>query len=362
MTNEQVSALIESLRGGMTNDQADELIEQTAAVPEDRQDDLWAKNIMSAATLVKNHLGCEKAIKLLNDSYKEFTISNPSCYAHKAEMLELLCRVQLEAGKQADAHGTMNRYLYNALKQVAALHPVQKMHYFSFRGFSEYSLADIKNEEISLAHPREFNDPLDTILVWWLEDKIKHEAPGLELDYKILMKKAAEHIKIRCMIGSKYKDEDGNWKERRVEDLNVLMWAHYAKSHTGFCVEYELDKDILNMTYRSEEDKADLLQAINYVPEIVLDPNPTLSDALFKKSDFWSYENEIRLCSFDSTNDKEYPTIPCKGAIKAIYLGAKCSDKDKREMERAIADKDIPLFQMSVDEKKLTRFKKTQIG
>lgn len=362
MTNEQVSALIESLRGGMTSGQADELTEQITAVPEDRQDGLWAKNILSAATLVKTQLGCDKAIKLLNEAYKEFTISNPSSYALKAEMLERLCRFQLEAKKQADAHSTMNRYMYNALKQVAALHPVQKMHYFSFRGFSDYSLKDIRNEEISLAHPREFNDPLDTILVWWLDDRIKHENPGIELDYKILMKKAAEHIKIRCMIGSKYIDKDGNWHERGVEDLNVLMWAHYAKSHTGFCVEYELDRDKLNMTYRSEEDKADLLQAISYVPEIILDANPTLSDALFKKSDFWSYENEIRLCSFDSSNDDEYPTIPCKGAIKAIYLGAKCSDKDRRDMERAIADKDIPLYQMSVDENKLTRFKKTQIG
>ena len=100
MTNEQVSALIETLRDGMTSDQADELTEQVAAVPEDWQDNLWAANIMSAATLVKAHHGCEKAIKLLNDSYKEFTISYPSSYALKAEMLEQLCRVQLEAKKQ----------------------------------------------------------------------------------------------------------------------------------------------------------------------------------------------------------------------------------------------------------------------
>lgn len=39
MTNEQVAALIESLRGGMTSNQADELTEQVVAVPEDRQDD-----------------------------------------------------------------------------------------------------------------------------------------------------------------------------------------------------------------------------------------------------------------------------------------------------------------------------------
>ena len=74
-------------------------------------------------------------------------------------------------------------------------------------------------------------------------------------------------------------------------------------------------------------------------------------------------EHEMRMCVYDTTdNDKDYPTVECKNAVKAIYLGVKCSDKDRRDMEKAIGNKDIPLYQMSIDEEKLTRLKKTQIA
>lgn len=362
MTNEQVSQLIESFRNDKSSILVDDLIEQVVAVPEDSQESLWAVNILESASVIKERCGIEKAIVLLSEAYKEWPITYPSSYLHKTSILKQLCMLQIEAQRHSDAHATMNRYIYNALKQVSATSNVKKMRYFSFRCFSDYALADIKKEQISLAHPREFNDPLDTILVWWLNDSIQNGSPGLQLEFKLLMKKAVEHIKIRCMIGSKYTNEAGEVKERTIEELSILMWAHYAKSHTGFCVEYELDKTKLCMSYRPEEDKADLIQPIKYVSNINIDDDPSMEMALFHKSDFWEYENEMRLCSFDSLNCDEYPALSCPGSIKAIYLGVKCSDKNRRDMERVVADKDIPLYQMCVDPQNLTRLKKIRIG
>ena len=82
------------------------------------------------------------------------------------------------------------------------------------------------------------------------------------------------------------------------------------------------------------------------------------------KSDFWEYEKEMRLISYDCSEqeDEDYPVVECKGAVKAIYLGVRCSEADRRMMEKAIGSKNIPLYQMSVDEAKLTRLKKTRIG
>lgn len=362
MTNKDVTLLIKKFAKGLSDDEATLLKDETAAEPEDKNEKLWAKNIADAAELLRKHNGNVKAIELLTEAYKAWNVDHMNAYALKADILRQTCYYQLEAKKMEDAHATMNRFLYNALKQVGSQHVVPKMRYYSFRSFSEYSLKDISEQTISLAHPREFNDPLDTILVWWLEDEIKKGNPGLDLDYKLLMKKAAEHIKIRCLIGSKYQDEYGGEYVRNIEDLNVVMWAHYAKSHTGFCVEYEFERDKLNMNYRSEEDKVDLINAIKYVPSISITGQPTMDEALFQKSDFWDYENEVRLCSFDSTSKEEFPVLKCEGAIKAIYLGAKCSAENRRLMEKAIGDKDIPLYQMSVNENNLTRFKKTQIG
>lgn len=362
MKNEQLTQLIDSLRGGMNDVQCQNLIDEVAELPEDRDEKQWEKNILDAAAVIKLHKGAGQAIAMLNAAYQTWLRDYPTLYALKTNLLKELCMLQIEEKKQMDAHATMDRYLYNALKQVSAIHHTQRMRYFSFRSFSDYSLKDIKEEQISLAHPREFNDPLDTILVWWLENEIKKEKLGPELDFKMLMKKSAEHIKIRCMIGSKYENEIGDMVERKVEDLSVLMWAHYAKNHTGFCVEYAFENTDLKTTFVPDENRLDMIQAISYVPVITLEEQPSMYKALFQKSDFWKYEQEMRLCSFDTTNDEEFPFIKCKGAIKAIYLGVKCSDENRRKMERAIGNKDIPLYQMSVDEDKLTRFKKTQIG
>ena len=362
MNNEQLTCLIDSLRSGMNDDQAQYLIDEVTEVPEDRNEKLWTKNILDAAIIIKQHKGAERAITMIKAAYKSWLRDYPTSYSLKTAILKELCILQILEKKQKDAHATMDRYLYNALKQVSALHHTPRMRYFSFRGFSDYSLKDIEEEQISLAHPREFNDPLDTILVWWLENEIKKGELVPDFDFKLLMKKSAEHIKIRCMIGSKYENEIGDVVERKVEDLSVLMWAHYAKSHTGFCVEYDFEKTDLKTTFSSDENRLDMIQAISYVPVITLEEPPSMAKALFQKSNFWDYENEMRLCSFDTMNDNEFPVIKCPGAIKAVYLGAKCNDENRRKMEKAIGNKDIPLYQMSVNEEKLTRFKKIQIG
>lgn len=362
MTNADIKELINSCREGANDGEISLLIEHIAIIPDDRQESLWHENIIEASQIIKKNKGLLDAIKMLQDTYKSWPIHYPSSYAHKTDILKTLCHMQIEAKQYSHAHHTMNRYIYNALKQVSANTPLSKMHYFSFRSFSDYALEDIKEERISLTHPRDFNDPLDTILTWWLENQIQIEKDEAKLKYKLIMKKSVEHIKIRCMIGSKYTNNDGVTIDRTIEDLSVLMWAHYANGHTGFCVEYDLEDSKLHISGVEDENKVDLIKAIKYVPLININDAPSMEIALFHKSDFWAYENEMRLCSFDATSNEEHPTIGCKGAIKAIYLGAKCSEINRRKMEQAIADKDIPLYQMSVDITNLTRFKKMQIG
>ena len=362
MTNAQLKELINSCRCSINEEKISTLIENIVIIPDDWQEKEWFDNIKEASQIIKEHKGVKVAIAMLSDAYNCWLIHYPSSHGRKTSMLKELCLLQIVDKQYSAAHHTMNRYIYNALKQVSAKTPLHEMHYFSFRGFSEYALEDVKQERISLSHPREFNDPLDTILISWLNNQIHTETDEARLQYKLIMKKSVDHIKLRCLVGSKYTDHSGVTKERAIEDLSVLMWAHYANGHSGFCIEYDLDASKLHASSRSEENKAVLIKDINYVKSISFEDTPSMEQALFCKSDFWAYENEMRLCSFDATNHNEHPTIDCKGAIKAIYLGAKCSEVNRRKIEQAIADKDIPLYQMSVDPSNLTRFKKTQIG
>ena len=341
-------------------DEIDTIKVNSISFPDGISGNLWGKVIMRAVKEVEHIEGKKEALKLIDKAYDELDRVYPQLFDEKSELLKTSCLFFIQENDQREAHKKMERYLYNAIAQVHFQAINEKMPYYSFRGFSKYSLEDVENETISLAHPREFNDPLDTILVYWLNEEVKKEhADEWQLRYRLLMKKVSEHIKIRCLIAGN--SELGH--EVPIEDINVLMWSHYADSHKGFCVKYLFDSHIFDITKHVKKDKILLVDKIKYSETINISDEPSIRMALLEKSDFWKYENEMRLISYDcSGENKEFPVIECKGMAKAIYLGVKCSDENRRLMEKAIGDKNIPLYQMSVDEGKLTRFKKTLIG
>ena len=341
-------------------DEIDTIKVNSISFPDGISGNLWGKVIMRAVKEVEHIEGKKEALKLIDKAYDELDRVYPQLFDEKSELLKTSCLFFIQENDQREAHKKMERYLYNAIAQVHFQAINEKMPYYSFRGFSKHSLEDIENETISLAHPREFNDPLDTILVYWLNEEVKKKhADEWQLRYRLLMKKVSEHIKIRCLIAGQ--NELGN--EKPIEDINVLMWSHYADSHKGFCVKYVFDRDMFDLTKHSKRDKLLLVDKIKYSETIDISDEPSIRMALLEKSDFWKYENEMRLISYDcSGEDKEFPVVECKGMAKAVYLGVKCSDENRRLMEKAIGDKNIPLYQMSVDEEKLTRFKKTLIG
>ncbi len=332
----------------------------SVSFPDGVPGNLWGKIIMRAIKEVERVEGKKEALELIDKAYDELDRVYPQLFDEKSELLKTSCFYFLQENDQKEAHKKMERYLYNALAQVHYQAINEKMPYYSFRKFSKHSLEDIENETISLAHPREFNDPLDTILVYWLNEEIKKKyTDEWQLRYRLLMKKVSEHIKIRCLIAGQ--NELGN--EVPIEDVNVLMWSHYADSHKGFCVKYVFDRDMFDLNKHIKRDKLLLVDKIKYSETIDINDEPSIRMALLEKSDFWKYENEMRLISYDcSGEDKEFPVVECKGMAKAVYLGVKCSNENRRLMEKAIGDKNIPLYQMSVDEEKLTRFKKTLIG
>lgn len=362
MKNEEIKVMIEEFAANTTDDCEQDLFDQVTNVPDDPNEQLWADNILRASEVLTERKGLEKGIELLGVAYEIYKQIYPSSFFQKNSILRSCFNLQVQASRLRDAHLTMNKYLYNTLGDIQFKIRRIPMRYFSFRGITDYSIDEIKNERIALSHPRDFNDPLDTILVWWLNHEIKIGCKDeKDFAFRLLMKKASEHIKLRCFVGSKYQEQRG-WKERTIEDLNVLMWAHYARSHTGLCVEYEFDDSIFKTGLVTNETQATMIIPIEYTKTIDVGDVPNMKQALFQKSDFWEYENEMRLCSFDINNIEEHPYIECPNAIKAIYLGVKCSSEDRRKVEIAIGDKDIPLYQMSVDETNLTRLKKTQIG
>lgn len=106
---------------------------------------------------------------------------------------------------------------------------------------------------------------------------------------------------------------------------NMLMWSHYAKKHTGACIEFHsipLIESLTNngktkvnvneVTYRSE------LGTINFHES----PKVAVDNLVFTKAEDWSYEKEFRVLLVNENGLKSFDLK----TIVSITFGTKCPD------------------------------------
>lgn len=246
-------------------------------------------------------------------------------------------------------------------------------HYiYKYRSCNKYAYNDLFNNFVHLSYPTAFNDPLDSssvctyeqaLLLSLLDNKsyddefVKHFWPN---DYK-------EYVKNELLKGKSYRpilvnriQEMGAFSEweaqnyykqfKREIDLQVLklgedykkqillcsfgatvknnlMWSHYANSHTGFCIEYDLRKmdkesQFLHALYPIIYSKKPLLSDIKAC--FYTDPTKDMLTVMNKSSD-WSYEEEYRLfCPANFNQDYFMPILPSR-----IFLGLNIKTKDQ---------------------------------
>ncbi len=161
----------------------------------------------------------------------------------------------------------------------------------------------------------------------------------------------------------------------------TLMWAHYAKSHEGFCIEYDFKRYMkgceencgnilgchnfmLNLTLApvhysgSRFDATTFLQTIfqqtlgiklnvqlpPYHPDVLF-----MIKALLVKSEDWSYEKEWRLISPPENESKEEPPrskLLTRTPPTAVYIGARASSETEEKLEYICNLKHIPCYKM----------------
>lgn len=174
---------------------------------------------------------------------------------------------------------------------------------------------------------------------------------------------------------------------------STLMWGHYADSHKGFVLEYDLKdyiKKCLNIECTSknkcinlglkpliapiiyEENRKQgniyifqeilnkLNQSINSTSSYIALDYLFLTKCLLRKSKEWEYEDEWRLfSSIYSNNDieKYKVVLPDKKSLdynlirpKAIYMGIDIPPKRKKDLQILCKALEIPCYQMAVDQ------------
>lgn len=156
--------------------------------------------------------------------------------------------------------------------------------------------------------------------------------------------------------------EDQTYKDFKVscftvKNDNMLMWSHYANSHKGFCIEYEIPP----VGNGSNELHQNLYPVIycndmsDVTKEILVNSNNNLGNeelhnlyikALLRKGLDWKYEQEWRLLFYSKTRFP-YVFFP----IKKVYLGHYMPFDERAKIIKFCKENSIPYIGMKADSK-----------
>jgi len=260
---------------------------------------------------------------------------------------------------------------------------------YKYRSCNKYAYNDLFNNFVHLSYPVAFNDPLDCSSVCTYEQGMllkllneennrkgkKHKEDDTDEFFSSINKHFwpddyIEYVKNELLKGKPYKPilvnriqemgafskwEAQNYYKKFKRDLdlqvlklgngyknkmllcsfaatvkNNLMWSHYANSHTGFCMEYNLhkldmDSQFLHALYPVIYSKKPLLSNIQAC--FYTEATKAMLTIMNKSSD-WSYEEEFRLfCPPEFEQDYYMPILPSR-----IFLGLNIKTKDQEKI------------------------------
>ena len=125
------------------------------------------------------------------------------------------------------------------------------------------------------------------------------------------------------------------------------MWAHYANSHQGYCIEYDIEK-LNSRTHNS--DFCEQLDVFYSEVQPTLDFNSIQKRSMLQKmfgtkKENWKYEEEIRLI-FDNSSLKSHH----ESAITGVYFGYKTPEYVIEKIRKAFIDRSINFYKIKVNE------------
>lgn len=168
----------------------------------------------------------------------------------------------------------------------------------------------------------------DTFKRWMMEASVKME-PGLRQHIQGLLPG------VRAALASTFENRIGTLSLSEVPD-SLLMWAHYAASHSGFVLELDAHHPYFHAQV-SPEDELRHLRRVMYrdgrpsVALTSLDPG----DLFLVKSSHWAYEREWRILrAFDDATETvdvgsemvHLFSFP-QAVVTAVILGARMDTK-----------------------------------
>lgn len=210
---------------------------------------------------------------------------------------------------------------------------------YRMRPVNRFLFDSLINSQIWFSNPQEFNDPFDCDINMrilnstqgqmqtYFENHLKNLPQNKNLEnintekitrqqFEILINKAAQRVTQRKGLACFMSSCD-----------NLLMWAHYADSHKGVCLKFDILEDTnffspaKKVNYSKENPEYDYLS----------DKDDFVNQMFFTKSEEWTYEGEVRVLKDKKGNFDFNPK-----SLKEVIFGCKITDDDKKTLTKVI--------------------------
>ncbi|TVL95962.1 MAG: hypothetical protein CV087_24035 [Candidatus Brocadia sp. WS118] len=257
---------------------------------------------------------------------------------------------------------------------------------YKYMPFNNYTITNLKNQQLYFNKPSNFNDPFDCAMS--LNQEPISEEEYLKLYFQYLnderikdkanfKNKYMIHGKVNSLFKEEVNQGIGNAFNQRMKvnrnergiccfsekNSDILMWSHYANGHKGFSLEFRTDFKLFKSAIKVEYSTA--IPTVS--PAKVLlneENNETFIKMISTKFSCWKYEIEWRLMHVDG-GDILY-TYP-KESLVGIYFGSEMLFAHKEIIALIIQGQnpDVKLyetvrseekFELSTYEVKYTRF------
>lgn len=221
---------------------------------------------------------------------------------------------------------------------------------YKYGKFDKYTEKLFTHNEIYFSSPDEFNDPFDSKLHLTCDGTIKERKQYLCKMYQNKNPKLSKKEILTLVekeIITKGRDETilNETMEKSREILrkrfgiccfsekrdNILMWAHYARQHTGFCLEFNVDNDFISTSTRAIKVEYDAIWPELNVMRIDSYPEGELGRKIIIKANNWEYEQEWRIMDYEKGQGiQNFP----EDALSGVIIGCRIERTNKKKLIR----------------------------
>ena len=303
----------------------------------------------------------KRAVETLEEGIVEYSKVCEYSYSVKKDMYHNLGIYQSYLGDETAALKSFRKFVFYLTINNRTYKDIPL---YCYKKISDYTIKDLKNSQITLSDPDEFDDPVDCLVFPWME---KNSADAMTDGDKVaarLINEAFSYVRIKCFVRNAplptVKDPRPSSNDK-AEYSNVIMWPTYADYHKGICMEYHLPTEVQSPNI--DEEKTFFLQDVDYTETVTLGDTISISEAFFTKSIEWAFEKETRLLYYDTKGTEKFKSVDVpKESLKKVFFGIRCSDDDMFKVIKALENNmTVEFYVMRLSPNDIYTFKPVKI-